>query len=207
MIRICVPYYDNYDNLKPLIAELEGDERFEFRFCKGPYIGINRDTCVVKGPNDLKKPVIVEADFIFIDSDMRVTKADIERLLEIGKSFPVVALPYKTHVNNEVYQCGTWAHVPGIIKDRVSINSSGLHKMDWTGAGLLYVENVVMRTIDFPFFRSYVHEEGLKSVQVGEDIGFCVQLHKYNIPIIVDFDNPVGHDLRENARTFKEQEV
>lgn len=207
MIRVCIPYYNEFEAVKPGLQEIKDDPEFEVVPCRGTYIGNNRNSCIVKVATDLKKPDIVDKDFLFIDSDISFTKAHIERACAISKEFPVVFLPYRTHADQKVYQCGTWGVSPGLIKERVSITSSGLHKVDWCGAGFLFVKNQVMKDIEFPFFRSYVYEEGDRATQIGEDIGFCVQLAKHNIPIVADFSNPVGHRVREHARIFKEQEV
>ena len=53
--------------------------------------------------------------------------------------------------------------------------------------------STVFGKLEFPWFRRGVIDCGDEAEEMGEDIGFCLQCAKADIPIYVDCDNVVGH--------------
>jgi hypothetical protein len=73
----------------------------------------------------------------------------------------------------------------------------GLHKVDFVGAGFLLVKSHVFGKMTYPWFHeAIIHykKNGQKRAQyAGDDIGFCLNAKKHNIPIWVDLDCVVTH--------------
>jgi len=199
VIRVGVPYYDNYEPARPGLESLDGDKRFEKAYCRGTLIDTARNFIVTGQFCTLKKQEIVDRDFLFIDSDIIFTKADVEHIIALGKDNPVVFLPYKTHANPKEYQCGNWGKYIGVSGMRYPTSSIGRHLIDWCGAGFLFVKREVFQAIEYPYFRYYILDLGEHAVPVGEDFGFCIQLHRAGIPILCDFNHPIGHKQRKKA--------
>lgn len=196
MIRVCTPYYMGYKPAQPGIDSLIGDDRFEAVQRRGTYIAHARNSMITDNFSTLKKQPILDRDFLFVDSDIVFTKDHVEHIVELGKTNPIVFFPYRTHANPELYQCGEWGSVFGTIGMRYPAISQGQQRIGWCGAGFLFVKKEVLEEIDYPYFRDYVLDIGAHSVPVGEDIGFCIQVSNKGIPILCDFNKPVGHTLR-----------
>lgn len=199
ILRIGTPYYSEFDCVKSSLKTLENrifDFQFETVQIQGTYIAQARNMMVQHSSSSLRKQQIIDRDFLFIDSDISFTYLDIEKIHNLSEKHPVIFFPYITHADHNSYQCGEWRNFTGIIGNKYPIKTKGLKKISWCGAGFLYVKKEIMESINYPYFRSYVMDIGPHSVQVGEDIGFCIQLAEKKIPIYCDFDNPVSHKLR-----------
>lgn len=196
MIRVCTPYYSDFNTAKVGLKSLAKDSRFELIQARGSIISNLRNSFITKNVgSSLKKQEIVDRDFLFIDSDIGFSKNHIDRVLELSDLYPIIFLPYITQANHELYQCGTWGKWIGSISGRYPIDTKGIKQVDWCGAGFLFIKKEVFYKIDYPYFRFELLEIGANATQMGEDIAFCKQVHN-KFPIYCDFDNPVNHNLR-----------
>lgn len=196
MIRVLTPYYKSYETIAPILNALDKN-RFQPLQAKGTLIANARNHLVTGTVNNsLKKQPIPKCDFLFIDSDIVCTVEDVEKIVELGKKYPVISFPYPyaTKQESQYYVCGEWNRLVGNVGLKYSTQAKGCHAVAWCGAGFLYIRREVFQALEFPYFRPGVLEYGDNANLFGEDIGFCMELHKKNIPIYCSFDNPVGHE-------------
>lgn len=146
---------------------------------------------------ELKKQEIADCEgVLFMDADHSFVWADIARLL-LGL-FPVVGAAYHYRSGpwkGERFVAGTMAD-NGFITNRVLVSARGIHEVDWVGGGFLYVSSWVFGEIEYPWFRRGVIDIGSWALELGEDIGFCLQCNKAGIVIGLDCICQVGHGER-----------
>ena len=194
MIRVCIPFYSDFETPKPGLRTLN---KFIFEICprQGTYIADARNSFINDNKsNKIKQDPLNYEWFLFIDSDIGFTKDDVNRLLEHKKE--IISLPYKTHKDPTVYQCGYFTNIQGNIKERISEKEKGLKEVDFSGAGMLLVNRSVFCKLDYPWFKDYTLTVGDSAVHVGEDISFCVSAKRAGYKIYCDLDYPVYHKLR-----------
>lgn len=131
--------------------------------------------------------------FLFVDSDIGFTLENVEKLLAHDKD--IVCSPYLCHDDKGVYQAGMFSY-PGVISGKCGVETKGLHRVDYCGAGFMLVKAKVFSATKYPWFRhSIVEMNGLAS-EVGEDLGFCMNVKQSGFDVWCDFNNPVYHRLR-----------
>lgn len=196
MIRVCIPFYSEFETCKPGLRELNKFKgKFEICLRQGTQIADSRNSFINDNKsNKIKQDPLNYEWFLFIDSDIGFNKSDVDRLLEHKKE--IVSLPYKTHKNPGVYQCGYFTNIQGNIRERISIEEKGLKEVDFCGAGMLLVNRSVFCKIDFPWFKDYTLIVGDQANHVSEDLAFCVSAKRAGYKIYCDLDYPVYHKLR-----------
>ncbi len=192
MINICIPYYKEYDAVKPALAELPPN-KYRVSAMQGTLISQSRNSLILGRYNSLMYPAPPKEDTLFIDSDISATVDDIEAICKLGETNPVVFFPYETRKGSNLYQCGEWGQAIGVTGMSYSSHSRGTHNVAWCGAGFLYIKKEVFAELDFPYFYHGVLRYMEHAVNHSEDIGFCIKLHNKGIPILCNFKNPVNH--------------
>ncbi len=195
IIRVCTPHYNGFEAAKAGLNSLTGDVRFEVVQRQGTIISHVRNSMLTDNSCTLKKQPVLDRDFLFIDSDIIFKKEDVERIIKLGESHPIVFFPYKTQKDPALYQCGFWGPILGTVGARANMSYTVPQIIHWCGAGFLFIKKEVFEKIEYPYFRFYVLDIGNHAIQVGEDFGFAIQVWN-KIPIFCDFSNPVEHVLR-----------
>ncbi len=196
-IKVCVPFYSEFETAKPGLKALAADPRFEIDFAQGTYISEARNALV----NGQRSQAIWQDSlpfdyFLFVDSDIGFTKENVEILLSHDKD--IVCSPYRCHNTPDLYQAGMFSS-PGVISGKCSVVTKGLHKVGYCGAGFMLVNASVFSKTRYPWFRHSVIELNGMASEVGEDIGFCMNVSESGLEVWCDFSNPVYHKLRTLA--------
>ncbi len=84
----------------------------------------------------------------------------------------------------------------GEIVKKDPITLTGLHAHPYVGSGFVLVNRSVFRHLPYPWFHHRMVEKYDSREQTGEDVGFCLSAREMGIPIQIDFDHPVEHQLR-----------
>lgn len=196
-VKIVIPFYQEFEAVKPGLRALLGSGiSFDVQPVQGPYVDTNRNLGVNAGRSHAtyQNPLEGYSHYLFIDSDISFTPAHLR--FALNHKAPVVTLPYLTHEDNGEYQVGELDAYYKIIS-RYNKYERGTKRVSFTGGGFLLVESGVFSEIVYPWFHHSVVTVGLDSFAVGEDVVFSAKLTEAGIPILCDFDHPVGHRLRK----------
>ena len=162
------------------------------------YISTSRNCGANCWNNDQKKrQVIDDCDgILFMDSDHTFTIENIEKL--IADNVPIVgaAYPYRSEIPpySNCYVAGDLdPKLDGNFSNRIHRTEIGLQKCGWLGGGFLYVKSSTFTLLEYPWFRRGVIDNGDTAEELGEDVGFCLQAAKANIPVYCDCDCIVAH--------------
>jgi len=139
--------------------------------CTGPHIWRNRNNLV--GGAEW---------YLFWDAD--IVPADPRRAIR-------QLLNRKRSIVGGAYIQRGAEHYCAAVNDRghVSQNSTGIHSVDWVGAGFLLVHQSVFDTCPKPWFR----HEFVGDDQTPEDIGFCMNARRNGFKVYVDCDVKLEH--------------
>ena len=140
-IRVCIPFYSDFELVKPFLRELKKCKEHEFVMepRQGGIVSelmnsfINDNLCF-----DKKQSAIKGFDyFLNIDSDIEFTVDQVLRMIDYDKD--IVVLPYKTHRNENLYQCGRLVYnIFGRVLGGLNygVNETGFKKIGWSGNGM-----------------------------------------------------------------------
>ena len=204
-IKVCVPYYWDYKIAFPGIQELLycKEHQFEIKTVESGDAGYGRNLLVSKSQMKKQKEFGDFDYFLFIDSDISFHLKDVLALLAHKKD--IISAAYIRRDRPHFFQAGMWDEkIPGNIKIHFKIDSKGLHKVDYVGAGFLLVNAEVFVKIEYPWFRRALIEKENCQVETGEDYGFCLQLNKADVDIWVDCDTKVIHVLEKSKSAIAE---
>lgn len=197
-IKVCVPYYWNYEIALPGIRELLHckEHQFEVKTIESGDAGYGRNLLISKSQVKKQKEFGDFDYFLFVDSDISFCLKDVLTLLDRKKD--IISAAYIRRDRPQFFQAGMWDEkILGNIKIHFKKDSTGFHKVDYVGAGFLLVKTEVFAKIESPWFRrALVEKEGCQA-ETGEDYGFCLQLNKAGIDIWVDCDTRVKHVLEK----------
>lgn len=198
-IRVCIPFYAEFETAKPGLEELATCTEHEFVIeeRQGVRIAKLRNHLINDGKSSKKwqKPLDFDA-FLDWDSDIDATLNDVLMMIKHDKD--IVTLPYLRHTNHDEYECGWFKKdKPGIISKRANNLQKGFLKMPWTGGGMRLTKAHVYEKMEYPWYRNSLVIDGELQEETGEDIGFCLGATKAGFDIWCDFDNPVGHTKRD----------
>jgi hypothetical protein len=193
-IKVCVPFYSEFETAKPGLRSVKGDPRFEIEYAQGALISKARNALINGGKSQSIRQDPLPFDyFLFVDSDIGFEKRHVETLL--SHDLDIVCSPYKCHAHQGLYQAGMF-ETPGILKGKFPISQTGLRKVDYCGAGFMLVKASALSRMRYPWFRhGIIEKDGLAS-EIGEDFGFCMNATDSGLDVWCDFDNPVFHRLR-----------
>jgi len=133
---------------------------------------------------------------LFLDHDHTFEPEQIEQLVTSEKEVVAAAYPYRTTDEPlaSCYVAGDFDdRMNGLLYNRIHNSATGMQKCGWVGGGFLYVASSVFGLIEYPWFRRGVVDNGEEALELGEDIGLCLQLAKAGIDVFCDCDNVVGH--------------
>lgn len=207
-IRVCCPFYSDFELLKPVLRELYFCQEHEFlipnalvqkqthgfRQSGVPRAARNHGINDGLSKNKLQKITTGEDAFLIIDTDVIFCLESVLRLIEHDKD--VCVAPYQTHSDMREYECGMFKGVLGSKGDKFKIFEHGLKKIDWCGAGFMLVKAEVFEKIEFPWFRQNMIVSGDNQDECSEDIGFCMNLREHNVDLWCDFDISIVHAPR-----------
>lgn len=193
MIRICIPFYNEFETCKPGLREIKNyGLDIEIISRQGTYIHSLRndlicDTTLGKGC----KPLNHVDRFIFIDSDIDFKLEHLLKLINTDKD--IVGAPYLGH-GTDYFQCfqissqGIFNYKPGL---------TGLQMVDAIATGFLAIKKKVFEAIPYPwFYHPIMSINGMRKV-AGEDFTFCVLAKKYGFDTWCDFDIKIEHKQRK----------
>lgn len=195
IIKVCIPFYSEYEACKPGLAELREyrGHTFIITTAQGSVIASNRNHLVNDGESAKRSqtpPGSFDA-YLFIDSDIEFCLQDVLSLID--RDEPITGLPYETHKGSELYQVGTWGAVPGAIKSRYNFSQKGWQMVDWIGGGMHLVKKEVYAHAEYPWYRHTLVQHNDLQSQTGEDVGFCLLAKESGYKIWCNFDRPVNH--------------
>lgn len=194
----------------PRFDTLPEDYEIGFRAAKGFDISSNRNWCVNRGLSYFVKQTesfIFDFDVLFfIDADIEYEYNDISRILQRHSEHPdaVIGGSYQGR-KSDGYTAGMFSsEQPGAIS--LPLDSKGLHKVDYTGAGFCLIPVSVFTKIQYPFFWTYYedykiadpfhdNEERLARFPISEDCYFCKQCKWEDIEVFTDTDVVLKHHL------------
>lgn len=179
-LRICTPLYKPDGAHKKMVASVATlcAAGADWQVCVGPHIWRNRNSLI-----DLQSSV---THYLFWDSDVscKRPKEALARLL--SHAVGIVGGAYQMRrADTKRTLCA------GINGSHLSMESKGLHPVDWVGAGLMLVRADVFATCSRPWFR----HEFVGDDQTPEDIGFCMHARRNGIECYVDCDVAAQHHL------------
>jgi len=193
-ILVCIPFYHNFEALKPLLSELKacGIHEFIIKPGQGADIGTLRNRLINDGKSSKKFQIPLKGidRVLTIDTDVIPTFADIMSMTEHDKD--IVCLPYLRHGSDLEYACG-YFDGNGNIGGRYTALGEGFRKIPWTGAGAMMIKSHVFVATEFPWYRHPMIEVGDDQDELSEAIGFCVNVKAAGFDIWCDFNRPVVH--------------
>jgi GT2 family glycosyltransferase len=128
---------------------------------------------------------------IFVDADHSFNPKNIDRL--VASPYDIVGAAYWYRQGpTDCLVAGTMRD-DGYLTTRLLSTVVGLHRVDWVGGGFVAVKSTVFERLEYPWFRRGVIDNGNEAVELGEDIGFCLQAKRAGIQVWVDCDNVIGH--------------
>lgn len=198
MIRIVIPFYQEFETLKPALRQLR-DHNFQFETMPvmSPLIANARNHGVTASTLIRQNPCPQCSHVLFVDSDICFSYDDL--LAAIDHDREILALPYLNHAPDPAYEAALFVK-RGKLGTRFVPETKGLHKVDFVGAGFLLVRQNVFQHLRYPYFRYDAFEENGFAENIGEDVGFCMNAKEAGIPIYCDFDRPVYHRRRKREQ-------
>jgi len=214
MLKICTPYYERIepecmDSIEALKAAM--GKKATWMNVRGTLVADSRNT-LVNGGHAYEAIQKIRGDiegFLFVDSDIAFTVEQAERLLGRGKQ--IISGMYKSRhstvmdMDDEEYTCG-WMdgniaagerYWKVLTQKKYAETAEPLLKVDWCGAGFLYVAKEVFEKVEYPWFYHRIIEtevDGKKMrVSTGEDVGFCIAAREAGFEIFVDTHCHVRH--------------
>jgi len=201
-IRVCIPYYAEFEAVKPGLEELLECREHQFVIIPrmGTYVGEVRNSLINDGVSRMmfQKPVQGFDAFLFIDSDISFTLNDVLSLIKHDK--PIVFGSYPRSWDESVLECGWFDEKTGFIGGRYGIDKEGFQKVGWAGAGFCLVKSSVFEKLTYPWYRhilkQYDDGKDIFQEEAWEDIGFCIHAVESGYEIWCDFNTRAGHTPR-----------
>ena len=196
-ILLAVPTYETIypDTFKSLWGLERGGHEVIFEFIRGYDVATARNKIA-------QRAIELKADYVFmVDNDVIVPPDALIKLLENPKE---VCLGYYKHRNKNgkqdtvtcVCKMGEQNFFNQYSEKELSdLRKNGQYKLQIHGGGMgcALIKTDVFNRIKFPYF-DWVNYENQKLL--SEDLYFCVQCGKANIPIYCDTRVRCGHMMR-----------
>lgn len=193
-LKIVLPYGKETSIFEQCLQGIESTkEEFDVVFNLDDYKNIDPARTLNK---EIVKDIENVDYFLFVDSDIGFNVSHVKQLLDRDRDIISCAygknLSNMTNDNQNVYVSGLWNGI-GRLGYWLSMNSSGLKKVDWTGTGFLLVKSEVFKQIEHPyFFYPVVEFNGWKDY-TSYDIGFYTKIHDSAFDVWCDCDCKVEH--------------
>lgn len=199
MIRIVLPFYNEFSAAKPGLRAMLDEKIVPFQFFPVQGVGVdeNRNLGVNEGRSYgvRQTPVAGYTHFLFIDSDVAFRPEHVRRLLWHDQA--IAALPYHRRNGNE-YQAGTFDG-EGKPDCYYTDAERGYKAVDFVGGGFILIRRDVFPRLRYPWFRREVLTVRDEAWQDSGDYGFCRNARASGYEIYCDFDYPVLHSARTAA--------
>lgn len=195
MIRVVLPFYSEFDTLKPSLRALkESDIPHEVQMVQGAFVAKSRNSGVTASQVRFQTLPKHITHYLFLDSDIAFTVADVRAAM--AHDAPILGLPYFRHEGDGTYQAAGAMSAQGQLSLFLKAGIKGLQRIPFIGAGFLLVKREALETMAYPWFHHRVLNIEEMSENCGNDVGFCLAAREAGIPILCDFDRPVYHRLR-----------
>jgi len=189
---------------------LPEDFEIAFRAARGFDISSNRNWCVNRGLSYFVKQTedfIFDFDvLIFIDADIQYEYSDVAAILRNHLKYPdaIIGGCYQGR-KSDGYTAGMFSDEnPRAIS--LPLDTRGIIKVDYVGAGFSLVPASVFKKIQYPFYWTFYEdfkiadpfnggEKRLARFPISEDCYFCKQCKWENIDVYADADIVLKHHL------------
>ncbi len=202
MIRVVLPFYSEFDTLKPSLRALrESDIAHEVVIIQGSFPAKGRNNGISMNQQRLQKLPEHISHYLILDSDIAFTVSQLEAALKHDKM--ILGLPYLRHDNDGTYQAAAAMDPQGalssFVHEKLFIRGkAGLHQIPFIGAGFLLIKKEALEKIQYPWFHHRIVIVNDAAENSGEDVGFCLAAREAGVDIWCDFDHPVYHRLRRH---------
>ena len=196
-IRIGIPLANNCELKQEtkdslLLLNEDTDNEYELVISKGATIASNRNSCITK--SKLMYQDSFDFDyFLSLDADISFQPEDLYKLIDSDKD--IIAGIYQYKNDGSLAVAGMFDF--GRITSKVQWDSKGIHNVDWFGAGFILIKSEAFQKLQYPYFRNelVIYNEGKDTYQdiSGDDIGFCLNTQKSDIPLFANCDCKVKH--------------
>lgn len=194
MIKICIPFYKEITaECRESIESLPKDT-YTVTMRQGTFIAEVRNA-LINGRESSALWQKINGDFshiLFVDSDIQFTEKNIDLL--VNRKLPIIGGAYKAKGKDGMC-AGKFADDGNVIFARPE--TTGVHRVDWVGAGFLLVRVEAFSLLPYPWFRhEYIRsiKNGIElQAQTSEDIGFCINAQRHGLFTFCDFDCIVNH--------------
>jgi hypothetical protein len=194
----------------PRYELLPEDFEISFRAARGFDISSNRNWCVNRGLSYFVKQTeeyIYDFDLLFfIDADIEFEYSHVAKILRDHTIYPdaVIGGCYQGR-KSDGYTAGMFSSEnPGSIS--LPLETTGIQKVDYTGAGFCAIPVSVFKKIQYPFYWTFYedfkipdpfhnNEERSARFPISEDCYFCKQCKWEQIPVYADADVVLNHHL------------
>ncbi len=197
MIRVVLPFYSEFDTLKPSLRALrESDIAHEVKIIQGSFPAKGRNNGISMNQKRLQKLPEHISHYLILDSDIAFTVSQLEAALKHDKM--ILGLPYLRHDNDGTYQAADTMSDQGELLHFIVKDSCGLQCIPFIGAGFLLIKKEALEKMQYPWFHHRIVIVNDAAENCGEDIGFCLAAREAGVEIWCDFDRPVYHRLRKH---------
>ncbi len=200
LIHVVIPFYQDFEVAKPGLNSMhEAGLEFDVSAHQGPLIFKARNRGINGGLSQkrVQQPTEGFTHFLFVDADIAFDASHVRALMNLKA--PIAACPYLCHDRPDLYQSGQ-LDILGRIVSKDAATTTGRHAHPYVGAGFLLVHRSVFQHLPYPWFHHRMVESYDNREQTGEDVGFCLSAREAGIPILIDFDHPVEHQLRTSEQ-------
>lgn len=159
-------------------------------------IAINRNTMISHSIK--KKQVVTGFDYMLtLDSDVAFSVRDVVTLYNnCEEGSRIISGLYCQRRGRLHANAGMWDKCPGMNSKSHSLTmtASGIKIVDWVAGGFCMIEKSVFNETEHPWYENKTVDfpDDDRPI-VGEDIGFCLNVAKVNIPILVNCDVKLKH--------------
>jgi hypothetical protein len=195
MIRIVLPFYSEFDTLKPSLRALrESDIVHEFQAVHCAFVAKGRNIGITSSQKRYQKLPAYISHYLILDSDIAFTVEQLRAAL--ARDVDILGLPYRRHEDDDTYQTAWRMNDQGVLGVRHPVSQRGYWNVPFIGAGFLLVKREALEKMAYPWFHHRIVVDGDSAESCGEDVGFCLAAREAGLDIWCDFDSPVHHRLR-----------
>ena len=152
-IRVCIPFYKDFESTKSGLVELENCKEHEFVIepRPGTYTHSTRNSLIndKRSQEICQEPVEGFDAFLDIDSDIHFTLKDVLTLIEHDKD--IVGFPYLKQGTTDTYECGVFGDIIGSIERRFDTTEKGLNPVGYLGNGFRLTKREVFSKSEYPW--------------------------------------------------------
>ena len=197
-ILIAVPTFENIypDTFKSIYDLDKGGNEVLFTFVRGYDCATARNNIVLEAQR-------LKVDYVLmVDNDMVIPPDTLIKFLNnpmlVNLGYAVQRTQKHNHDKINIYKFGETDYSKEFqysIEEMVELNKNNIARIQIHGGGMAcaFIDMKVFDKIPFPWF-DWVNYNN--NTHLSEDLFFCEQCHKYNIPIYVDTRVNCGHLIR-----------